>query len=305
VRTTLRRGHLDGVALAVMLGCCVLWGAQQVVVKATLPLLPPFLQASLRSAIAVALLFGWSRWRGIALFDRDGTLVPGLAAGALFACEFLCIYGALPLTSASRVSVFIYLAPFIVALALPRFEPSERLSAIQMAGMICAFAALAYAFAEGFSAPARSQWIGDGLAVLGAFMWGGTTLVIRATRLAHAAPEKTLLYQLAAATIVLHGASLAVGERWPAAGLPAWGWASMAFQAGVIAFASFLAWFWLLARYPATRLSSLSFLTPAFGMLFAALVLGEAIGLRLSIAMAFIAIGIALVNRKVVMPEPV
>ena len=288
-----------------MLACCVLWGLQQVVVKATLPLLPPFLQASLRSAIAVVLLYGWSRHRGIALFDRDRTLGPGLVAGVMFAMEFLCIYGALPLTAASRVSVFIYLAPFVVALVLPRFEPAERLSPIQMLGMACAFAALAYAFAEGFGQAAHSQWIGDGLAVVGAFMWGGTTLVIRATRLAHVAPEKTLFYQLTISAIVLYGVSLATGEQWPADGMPAWGWASMLFQSAVVAFASYLAWFWLLRRYPATRLSSFSFLTPAFGLVFATLALGETIGSRLLIAMVFIAIGIALVNRRVAMPEPV
>ena len=300
-----RRAHLDGVAIAVMLVCCVLWGLQQVVVKASLPLLPAFLQATLRSATAGALLIAWSRWRGIALFERDDTLVPGVAAGVLFAGEFLCIYGALPLTTASRVSVFLYLAPFVVALALPRFVPAERLSGLQLAGLGGAFAAMAYAFAEGFSAPSRSQWVGDGLALLGALLWGATTLVVRTTRLAHVAAEKTLFYQLGVSAVVLAGASIVSGERWPAHGLPAWGWASMAFQAGVIAFASYLAWFWLLRHYPATRLSAFSFLTPAFGLLFAALALGESIGPRLLVAMAFIALGIALVNRRVVMPEPV
>ena len=293
-----RRAHLDGLAVGVMLVCCVLWGLQQVVVKASLPMLPAFLQAGLRSAIAAVLLLGWSRWRGIPLFDADGTLGPGLAAGLLFALEFLCIYGALPLTAASRVSVFIYLAPFVVALVLPRFEPSERLSAVQMTGLASAFAALAFAFAEGFDAPARLQWVGDGLAVLAACLWGATTLVVRTTKLARAVAEKTLFYQLATSAVVLYGASLATGERWPVDGMPAWGWASMAFQAGVVAFASYLAWFWLLRHYPATRLSSFSFLTPAFGLLFAAFALGEKIGPRLLVAMVFIAIGIGLVNRR-------
>ena len=288
-----------------MLACCVLWGMQQVIVKATLPMLPAFLQAAVRSVIAVALLIGWSRWRGIPLFGADRTLWPGLAAGMLFACEFLCIYGALPLTAASRVSVFVYVAPFIVALVLPRFVPSERLSGLQLAGLACAFAALAYAFAEGFSDATQGQWIGDGLAFLAAFMWGATTLVVRTTGLAHIAAEKTLLYQLGVSAVVLGGASFATGERWPAAGLPWAGWASMAFQAGVIAFASFLAWFWLLRHYPATRLSTFTFLTPAFGLLFAALALDETIGPRLLVAMVFIAIGIALVNRRVTLPEPV
>ena len=295
---TARRTHLDGLAVTLMLVCCVLWGAQQVVVKATLPVLSPFLQAALRSAIAAVCLAGWSFARGIRLFDRDGTWWAGIGAGLLFGLEFLCIYAALPLTAASRVSVFIYLAPFVVALALPWFQPAEKLAPLQVVGLVGAFLALAYAFQEGFTTAKPTQWQGDGLAVLAACLWGATTLVVRTTRLATAAPEKTLFYQLAVSAVLVAPIAFARGERWPDGGLPAWAWLSLAFQSVVVAFVSYLAWFWLLHRYPATRLSAFSFLTPLFGLAFAAWALGETIGVRLVIAMACIAIGIALVNRK-------
>ena len=216
----------------------------------------------------------------------------------MFGFEFLCIYGALPLTDASRVSVFTYMAPFVVAIFLPRFVPAERLTLLQGFGMACAFAALAYAFQEGFTSPVRTQWKGDGLAIVAAFLWGATTLVIRATRLSRASAEKTLFYQLAVCSVILYVASLATHEAWPEAGLPLRAWASIGFQSVIVAFASYLAWFWLLGRYPATRLSAFSFLTPVFGLLLAALALGESISHRLMIAMAFIAVGITLVNRR-------
>ena len=294
-----RHAHLDGVAIGLMLACCILWGLQQVVVKVTLPVLPPFVQGAARSAIAALLLWAWSFSRGIPLFRRDGTLIPGLAAGALFGLEFICIYGALTLTDASRVSVFIYMAPFVVALGLPRFVPAERLSPMQMFGLACAFAALAFAFQEGFTSPRRTQWLGDALAILAAMLWGATTLVVRATRLSSTSPEKTLFYQLAVSTLVIYVASLVAGEQWPNTTLPPWAWGSLVFQSVVVAFASYLAWFWLLRHYPATRLSAFSFLTPMFGLVFAAIALGESISLRLVLALGFIAIGIWLVNRKV------
>ncbi len=293
-----RRTHLDGLAIGIMLTCCVLWGVQQVLVKATLPAVPPFLQAAVRSAFASVLLFVWSAARGIPLFERDRTLLPGLAAGVLFGLEFLCIYAALPRTDASRVSVFIYLAPFVVALCLPWFQPAERLSPLQTTGLVAAFVALAFAFQEGFKSIEPEQWKGDALAVLAAFLWGATTLVVRTTKLATASAEKTLFYQVAVSAVLLYAASRGVHETWPSAGLPWWAWASLAFQSAVIAFASYLAWFWLLRHYPATRLSAFSFLTPVFGLVFAALLLGETIGVRLVVALVFIAIGIALVNRK-------
>ncbi len=146
--------------------------------------------------------------------------------------------------------------------------------------------------------PRRTQWLGDGAAIAAACCWGATTLLIRASSLASAAPEKTLFYQLAVSSAVLYAASLAAGERWPDGGVPAGAWISLAFQSAVVAFASYLAWFWLLARYPATRLSAFSFLTPVFGLAFGTLALGEAVSVRLVVALAFIAIGIWLVNRK-------
>ena len=51
------------------------------------------------------LLLAWSRSRGIALFERDRTMAPGLAAGGLFAAEFFLIYYGLAHTLASRMVI--------------------------------------------------------------------------------------------------------------------------------------------------------------------------------------------------------
>ena len=126
---TERRTRLDRVAIASMVLCCFLWGLNQVAVKATLAEVPPLWQAAIRSLGAAALVFGWARLRGIALFDRDTTLRGGLLAGSLFAAEFGCIFVGLQFTTASRMAVFIYLSPFVVALGMPFIARSERTDA--------------------------------------------------------------------------------------------------------------------------------------------------------------------------------
>jgi drug/metabolite transporter (DMT)-like permease len=75
-------------------------------------------------------------------------------------------------------------------------------------------------------------------------------------------------------------------------------WASLAFQMLVVSFASYLLWFWLVRHYPATRLASFTLLTPVFGLLLGAGLLGEPITTRLLIALAAVAIGIVMVNRQ-------
>ena len=72
----------------------------------------------------------------------------------------------------------------------------------------------------------------------------------------------------------------------------------MLFQVLAVTFFSFLVWFWLIRNYPATRLASFTLLTPVFGLLLGALLLGEPITPRLVVALLAVAAGIVLVNRR-------
>src|SRR3990167_7430712 len=59
-----RKNHLDPLAIAILLACCILWGAQQVLVKATVAEVAPVFQAFVRFAIALAAIMAWCLWRG-------------------------------------------------------------------------------------------------------------------------------------------------------------------------------------------------------------------------------------------------
>ena len=296
---TERKLRLDGLAIGSVVACCFLWGLNQVAAKAAMPEIPALWQASARSVGGAALVWLWARHRRIALFEHDATLPGGLLAGLLFAGEFLCIFLGLQYTSASRMVVFIYVAPFVVALGMPFISRTETLDARQFGGLLIAFAGVAAAFAEGFSHPALGprQWIGDGLGVLGGVLWGATTLVVRGTALTSASAEKTLLYQLVVSAVLLVGAAL--GARTP---LPSHvshlAWSALGFQVVIVTFASYLVWFWLIRHYSATRLSSFTMLTPMFGFFLGAALLAEPITLRLWLALAAVALGIYLVNRR-------
>ena len=295
---TQRKDHLDGLAIGLLLACCLFWGFQQVLVKATIAQIPSVFQASVRFAGASVVLWCWSLWRGIPLFERDGSLLAGLLAGALFATEFAFLYSALNYSTASRVTVFIYTAPFWVAMFLPLVVKAERLRPVQWTGLALAFLAVVFAFREGLQFGTQSgQWRGDVLALGGGLAWGLTTVVIRASTLARLSAEKVLFYQVAVSGACLPLLSLVLGERWD------WQWSgfatvSMILQTVVGAFASYLAWMWMLGRYPATRISVFVFLTPVFALLFGAFWLREEVGVNLVAAVALVAAGIVLVNRK-------
>jgi drug/metabolite transporter (DMT)-like permease len=293
-----RHTSLDTRAVLIVIACTALWGVNQVAAKVALAEIPPLLQAGLRSLGAALLLALWARARGLPVWRHDGTLGAGLLAGMLFAVEFACIFIGLQYTTASRMAVFIYLAPFVVALGMPLIAPTERLDGWQGLGLATAFAGVVWAFADGFTAPVAGprQWLGDALGIAAAVLWGMTTLVLRGSRLSTALPEKTLLYQLLVSGLALVAGAWAAGEPWPAqlTGVSLW---PLAFQTVVVSFASYLAWFWLLRHYPATRISAFTLLTPMFGLLAGVLLLGEPVTSRLLLALLGVSFGIALVNK--------
>jgi drug/metabolite transporter (DMT)-like permease len=290
------RRALDATAIAVMLLLTMLWGFNQVTIKWIAADVSFVAQAAIRSVLATILLFVWSSFRNESLFSRDGTLVAGVAAGLLFAFEFVFIYGGLAHTNASRMSVFVYLAPPLTALGLHFMVAGERLGLRQWLGVGLAFAGLVLAFAEGFSS-GHNTWLGDLCGLAAAMLWAATTVLIRATSLARVSAAKTLLYQLAVSALVLPIASWLMGETG-VTGINSLVLASLAYQAVIVAFASYLAWFWLLTRYLAARLSVLSFLTPLFGMLSGVVFLSEPLSAHFALAALLIAAGIALVNLR-------
>jgi drug/metabolite transporter (DMT)-like permease len=73
-----RKTHLDSTAISILLACCLFWGFQQVLVKATIPDVPPVLQAFLRFAGAIVILWLGCHLRGIKPSVRVESLWPGL-----------------------------------------------------------------------------------------------------------------------------------------------------------------------------------------------------------------------------------
>jgi drug/metabolite transporter (DMT)-like permease len=294
---TERKTHLDGIAVSLLVLCCLFWGAQQVLIKATLTELPPFFQASLRFIGATALLMLWCTWRNIPLWGRDGSLKPGVIAGLLFAVEFSAIYMGLQFTSASRLTVFLYTSPFWVAVLVPLWVPAEKIGKWQWLGLVLAFCGVTLALFDGFSSAQSGHWKGDLLALAGGLGWGLTTVVIRTSVLSKLSPEKMLFYQSAICAILFPLVSLVLGERWSNT-WSSFAISSMLIQTVVGAFLSFLAWMWMLRHYPVTKISAFAFLTPLFALIVGNLWLGEALTLPLAMGLACVAVGMLLVNRK-------
>jgi drug/metabolite transporter (DMT)-like permease len=282
-------------AIALMLMLCLSWGFNQIAVKLALPDIPPMLQAMIRSAgaLPVMLIIGWLR--GVKFFKRDGTLGPGLFAGLLFGIEFVLIFRGLLLTSASRAVVFLYTAPFFVALGSYQFL-GERLSATQWGGLALSFAGVALAIGVPQPNVDANMLLGDLLIVGGGALWAATTLVAKGTALRRAAPEKALGYQVALSIPILGLAAWISGEtitRVPGALTLS----LMAYQAFWVVGLTFVLWFALVKAYSASKLSAFTFITPLFGVLASYVILNDTLTLTFGAAALLVISGLYLVNR--------
>jgi len=291
------RRQLDTGAAATMVLLTAIWGFTHVAVKLAANDISVVMQGGLRTLVSFALLLVWARWHKIPLFTRDGTWWPGIVAGILYAGEFFFVYAGLAHTSASRMVVFVYLAPVFTAVGVHLLVPGEKLVGIQWLGVGLAFVGVAVAFGDGFYSD-PSSLLGDGFGIIAAFLWAATTVVIRSSSLSNASATKTLFYQVGIAALLLPLASFLMGERGVIAFTPL-AIASIAFQGIIVSFASHLAWFWLLTRFLAGRLAAFSSLAPLFGVFGGVVVLGEPLRAQFALAAGFVILGIYLVNKPV------
>lgn len=289
--------RLDALAIGLLTLLCINFGLQQIAIKFALEGISPVMQAGLRSIGAAALLMLWMRYKGEKIWRRDGAELWGILAGLLFAAEFLLLYIALEYTGAARATIFLYTSPFVVAIGAQILLPTDRMRPAHFFGMMCAFVGVVLAFSDKANTSSIHSLMGDLLALGAAILWGATTLVIKASPQAASSPARILLYQLGISAVILPVASVLMGEQGIFM-LDQSVTLAMLFQIVVVAFLSYLGWFWLIRHYQASRIATFSFMTPMFGVLFAWLILNEPLSLDFALALGLVAAGIYLVNRR-------
>ncbi|MFC1393438.1 DMT family transporter [Acinetobacter junii] len=292
------RKALDQTASSLMIVLCMVWGLQQVILKMAASDISPLMQIALRSGLAALLLLP------LVLLDQKSQLMnpknlkAGTLVAVLFSLEFFLLAQALQLTSASHAVVLLYTAPIFVALGLHWKLPSERLTLLQWTGIGIAFIGIVVTFIRpqqiGVNTFQQQMLWGDLYALAAAIAWAATTVTVRLSSLAQAAVTQTLFYQLAGSFILLLGLAFFMGQavvQWTPLVI-----GSLTFHTLIVSFASFLAWFWLLRNYLASRLGVFSFLTPLFGIIFGVWLLDENIEANFIFGTALVLLGILVVS---------
>jgi len=276
---------------------CFLWGVNAVSIKFSNQGMPPLMAAALRSLVSGALVWAYARIKGRGVSFPSGETRHAMVIGLLFGLEFLFVYWGLSFTPASRSLIFLYTHPFWVALGAHFLLKGDRLSPAKLFGLALAFCGVASVFQARSPELPPFYWVGDLMELTAAILWAATTLYVK-----HITGKVSLdHYQTLFAQLIYAFPVLALGsvlfELPPDLNLNLVVLASLFYQSVVVAFASFLVWFWLIHRYTVSRLAAFTFMTPLFGVILGGWVLNEPLTFFVWIGLACVAGGIYMVNR--------
>jgi drug/metabolite transporter (DMT)-like permease len=293
--TSESREYLDPKAIITITLLTALWGFNYTAIKVTNEGIAPVFASTLRSLIASIFGVIYCLRKGEKLFHTDIMLFHGFMVGLLFGLEFACMYFGMLYTDAARSVVFVYTAPFVVAIGAHLFLRGDRLNVQKVLGLILAFIGV-YAVFQGRPKTAKATMLlGDVLQIMAALLWGATTVYIKKFMAEKVHPINTFLYQLIFSTPVLLIVSLLLEKEWiyridfPII-------VFMFYQSVIVAFMSYFIWFKLIHAYSVSRLSAFTFFTPIFGVLFSILFLHEEFTASLTVGLPLVCLGIFLVN---------
>jgi drug/metabolite transporter (DMT)-like permease len=281
-----------------LLSLAAIWGASFLFMRVAVPGFGPVALAGLRvagaSLLLMPLLVMRGEWPHLRRHWRPILLV-GLTNSAL---PFLCYaYAALAITGGLS-SVFNATSPLWGAL-IAWLWLHERPTLLRTVGLVIGFGGVAWLAWDKAHFKAGADGINSGLAVLACLcatlMYGFSANYTR--RFLSGVPALTLAAgsQFAAALLL----AVPMLWRWPTQnpGVSAWGAAAgLALACTGIAYVMY---FRLIARLGATRAISVTFLVPAFAVLWGALFIHEDISATMLVACGVILAGTALVTGRV------
>lgn len=286
---------MDIKGAALLIGFTVVLAFNQVVIKVSNDGFQPAFQAGMRSVGAIFLIWAWMRWKTQSVRLPRRLWLVGAWVGFLFAAEFICLFTALDLTSVARVSILFYSMPVWLAIFAHFLLLGEQLTTASALGLVLSMAGVTWAVLERDSATG-GRILGDVLAIIAALSWAAIALTVRFSRLREETPETQLFVQQLVAAPILIGFGLWVGH--PITEPTALHWAGIMYQTVIVAFAGFLLWFYLVAKYTASGVASFSFLSPVFAVFMGWGILGERIGVGTWVALILVSFGLILVNWK-------
>jgi drug/metabolite transporter (DMT)-like permease len=281
----------------------MLWGANLIALKIGLATFPPFWSAGWRMLCGVVTVGLWAWSQSISMKPAPGEFGALAVLGLMFTGQISLLNTGTDLTSVAYAVILLNSHPIFTNLTSHFFVPADRLSRGRIAGLAIALAGIAIvAFGRPEERFASRPTLGNGILILCASL-----LAVRMVYTQHLVqtvePVRAVWWQMVFSVPIFFLLAGAFEEPL----LQAVGWQpvlAILYQGTVVAGLCFIVWTYLLRRHSPGTLSMFGFTVPLFGVLMAALILGEQISSRLLLGAVAVTAGIVIVTRQQHTPEP-
>lgn len=268
-----------------LLALSAIWGSSFLFIKLGVDVLSPAVVVLGRLVVGVVVLAPLLLVRG-GLGPLRGHLGPLVVLGALNnAIPFWLLGFAETRIDSGLTAVIQAAAPIFTVLLAGRIDPSQRVSGSRLAGIAVGFAGVALLVGG-----QRGGQLVGGLAVIGTALCYAVSILYAGRRLSGLPPLQLSIGQLAAAALLIAPLGLAElpSELPPARTLAAVA-ALGAFGSGL----AYLLYFALVASAGASRAILVTYLVPAFALVYGAVFLGEHVSLRALLGLGLVLGGTA------------
>ncbi|MFI5226991.1 MAG: DMT family transporter [Candidatus Limnocylindrales bacterium] len=295
-RATRRASKLERrAAEAAVIGAMVIWAANFIVVKSTIPILTPVGYAFLRFTVAGLALLAICRWRegSVAIPRRD--ILPLAGLGVLgFGLYQMLWSTALSSTTVGNSALLIGATPVFTAIVAAALG-TDTLSPIRATGVAVAFVGVAVV-AAGHGIGLEGAALGDVMTLGAAISWA-IYVSLGATILRRHSPLRATVWTITFGALFLAPFGLVELTTVDYAQVGPAQVAGLLYSALLSSALGNVAVFWGVSILGPTRTTNFQFLPPALAIVFAAVFLGEPVLATQLVGGAIIVAGVLLARR--------
>jgi drug/metabolite transporter (DMT)-like permease len=187
--------------------------------------------------------------------------------------------------------------PIWTVLGAHFFIPGDSLNWSKVTGLTLSFLGMIAVFGAGSTTLGPLYWVGDLMEVAAAIFWAATTIYIKKFIWNRPINHYQTLFAQLIFSVPILAVTAIIFEWGKPIDLNGTTLACLGYQTVVIAFFSYVLWFWMIHHFQVSRLAAFTFLTPIFGVILSGVFLGESLTVRLLAGLVLVAAGIYLVNR--------
>ncbi len=280
----------------------LLWGLNFSVVKVGVGQVQPLAYSVLRFSGGALAMLAFLRWREGSLGIRRADL-PLFVLTAFFGITLnqLCFVYAEATTTAANVALLLATAPILTAF-LVALSGQERLGRRQWAGVAVGMAGAALVIEGGSGGGGTGSLLGDLLAMGTAATWSAYSVLVRPLLQRYSA-VRVSTYMMVIGVLFLAPISLPSLLGQDVTRIPATAWTAIAYSTVGAVIVTNILYFTAIRRVGTARANLFLYLEAFSGVLFAALLLGEAIAAAQLLGGLVVTAGV-IVGRGGRRPEP-